>query len=112
MKLHRNGEFVLRTVQCEGPGDLNRGVTGSCDGALIAPGDEGDFGKAGGIQNVLAHLAVTAFVAAVAAAAATTTEPRWFSRAIKVNGAALDMESALDGMVRGAQGECNRAASG
>ena len=68
VNLHGRRQVVRSAMKSEYPGNLNGGIARCRYSSLIAPGNEGDFGKVRHVQNLRVHVLVPALITAVSTA--------------------------------------------
>ena len=111
--LHGHGEVMGRAVQRECAGDLDGGVAGGRDGAVVFLRGEGDFGVVVDVENILVHFLVAAGLAAVSAACRDNDGTGDGVRgAIEVDGSALHVEGSGDVVAVAAESQCDLAGVG
>ena len=93
VNLHRYREVMRRAMKCEDTSHLDRRITRGCDGSLITPGRERDFGKPRRFQNIIVHLFISSLIAAIATTGCNNDGARYgLFAGVKIDRTGLYME--------------------
>lgn len=113
MDEHGDGYFVRRAEKRNGAGDLNVRVAGGVESTRIGFWIEGDGSILVDEEDILLHLFVASAAAGVAAAGEDDDRAGHLGRgALELDRSGLDVECAVDDLVRGLEGHFDLAGVG